>query len=441
MKAYVYPGYGMVSVGKVAVEVTLQLYLFDFYTRILGLSPLLAGVAFAVAILWDALSDVIVSLGLIAARQRGVSYTTVLWGGSLLLAVTTVCLFNPAAGATQLGLFLHLLVAYVSVNTGMTLVDLPQSSLSAELSARANERNKLLAARMGLGILGLALGSALPGLFLDSGGASLAENSLRASRQLSAWWLAGLVLVGATLTLGMIRKRERATQHAPPAVLPDWGELRGLLRDRGFMYVLYAGIIAAVARTVNAALALIYYRMVLELSEAQVTQAILPVFTLCIVLSIPFWIWLSKRFGKQRPAAAAVFLLGAVGCVAYPLLPVGWLAPTLCVSVVTGVLCGAVFLVESMITDLIDANALNTSERKEALYFAVWKSGLKVARAIAFVCVGLGLYWMEIDLGAERLSASMQTGIMLLFGVLVGVCFMGSGWYLMRAQVPQPLHR
>ena len=223
--------------------------------------------------------------------------------------------------------------------------------------------------------------------------------------------------------------------------MPRWSEVRGLLRDRGFMHVLYAGIIAAVARTVNAALALIYYRMVLELSEAQVTQAILPVFTLCIVLSIPFWIWLSKCFGKQRPAAAAVFLLGAVGCVAYPLLPVGCLAPTLFVSVVTGVLCGAVFLVESMITDLIDANALNTSERKEALYFAVWKSGLKVARAVAFVCVGLGLYWMEIDLGAERLSASMQTGIMLLFGVLVGVCFMVSGWYLIRAQVPKPLHR
>ena len=441
MKTYVYPGYGMVSVGKVAVEVTLQLYLFDFYTRILGLSPLLAGVAFAVAILWDALSDVIVSLGLIAARQRGVSYSSVMWGGSILLALTTVFLFAPTGEATQVGLFLHLLVAYVLVNTGMTLVDLPQSSLSAELSTRANERNKLLAARMGCGICGLAIGSALPGLFLEQAGVSLTEDSLRASRQTSAWWLAGLVVVGATLTLSMIRRRERATQHTAPAVLPDWGELRGLLQDRGFLYILYAGVIAAVARTVNAALALIYYRMVLELSEAQVTQAILPVFTLCIVASIPFWIWVSKRFGKQRPAAVAVFLLGAVGCVAYPLLPANFLGPTLLISIITGWLCGAVFLVDSMITDLIDANELKTSERKEALYFAVWKSGLKVARAIAFVCVGLGLYWMKVDLGAESITAQMQTGIVLLFGVFVGICFMVSGWSLLRAQVPQPLHR
>ena len=441
IKTYVYPGYGIVSMGKVAVEVTLQLYLFDFYTRILGLSPLLAGLAFAVAILWDALSDVIVSLGLIAARQRGVSYSAVMWVGSLLLAGTTVLLFAPSGQGTQMGLFLHLLVAYVLVNTGMTLVDLPQSSLSAELSTRANERNKLLASRMGFGIGGLAIGSALPGLLLAQSGDMIAGDALRDSRQLSAWWLAGMVLVGASLTLFMIRRRERATQHTAPAVLPRWRELRGLLKDRGFMSILYAGIIAAVARTVNAALALIYYRLVLQLSEPQVTQAILPVFTLCIVVSIPLWIWLSKRYGKQRPAAFAVCLLGAIGCVAYPLLPEQLLAPTLLVSVITGVLCGAVFLVESMITDCIDADAVETSERKEALYFAVWKSGLKVARAIAFVCVGVGLHLMGVDLAAESISAPMQTGIVLLFGVFVGVCFMLSGWYLLRAQVPRPLHR
>lgn len=105
IKAYVYPGYGIVSVGKVAVEVTLQLYLFDFYTRILGLSPLLAGLAFAVAILWDAISDVIVSFGLIAIRRKGVSYSALMWGGACLLACTTVFLFSPAIGSTQMQFF------------------------------------------------------------------------------------------------------------------------------------------------------------------------------------------------------------------------------------------------------------------------------------------------------------------------------------------------
>jgi GPH family glycoside/pentoside/hexuronide:cation symporter len=146
--SYVYPGYGLVNLGKVAVEVTLQLYLFDFYTRILGLSPLWAGLAFAVAILWDAISDVIVSFGLLVVRQRGVAYSTVMLLGALLLSVAIVLLFAPTGAATQLRLFLYLLSAYVLVNTAMTLLDLPQSSLSAELTTSASERNKLLASRM-----------------------------------------------------------------------------------------------------------------------------------------------------------------------------------------------------------------------------------------------------------------------------------------------------
>ena len=95
IKTYVYPAYGVASLGKVAVEVMLQLYLFDFYTRILGLSPILAGLAFAVAIFWDALSDLLVSAGLFAARSRGIGYTTTLWCGAVLLASTTVLLFSP----------------------------------------------------------------------------------------------------------------------------------------------------------------------------------------------------------------------------------------------------------------------------------------------------------------------------------------------------------
>ena len=186
IKTYIYPAYGVASLGKVAVEVTLQLYLFDFYTRILGLDPLLAGLAFGVAIFWDALSDLIVSAGLFAARRRGIAYTTTLWVGVLLLAATTVLLFSPIQTDSSFYLFLHLLIAYVLVNTGMTLLDLPQSSLSAELSRRATERNKLLASRMGFGILGLAVGSALPGIYLVSIGSELGDSTLADSRRVSA---------------------------------------------------------------------------------------------------------------------------------------------------------------------------------------------------------------------------------------------------------------
>ena len=433
-----YPAFGAASLGKVAVEVTLQLYLFDFYTRILGLDPILAGLAFAVAIFWDALSDLIVSAGLFKARSLGIAYTTTLWWGALVLAIATVLLFSPFRVDSTPYLFGHLLIAYVLVNTGMTLLDLPQSSLSAELSRKATERNKLLASRMGFGILGLAVGSALPGIYLATLENDTTNAALTDSRQVSAWLLAGLVVVTASLTKLGVRGRERATEHEAVSELPDWSEVKGIFKDQAFIHLVWAGIIAAVGRTVNAALALMYYRFVLVLTEAQVTQAILPVFTLSIVFSIPLWIALSKRYGKQLPAYIAVGGLGVMGIIAYPILPEGLLWPPLVVSVIGGVLSGAVFLVDSMITDLIDANEAATGKRKESLYFAVWKSALKVARALAFVAIGLGLQAIGLDLSLDTVSESAQWGIILLFGIIVGLCFVAAGWQIYRADIPKP---
>lgn len=439
IKSYLYPAYGVASLGKVAVEVTLQLYLFDFYTRILGLDPIFAGLAFGVAIFWDALSDLIVSAGLFTARSAGIAYTTVLGLGAAVLAATTVLLFNPLEGASDTYLFFHLLIAYVLVNTGMTLLDLPQSSLSAELTRKAGERNKLLASRMGFGIIGLAVGSALPGIYLAMSGDASSEASLADSRQFSAWVLALTVLVTGALTAMGLRWRERETAHIVSSKLPTRSDIKGLLRDKAFINLLYAGTIAAIGRTINAALALMYYRFVLELSEDQVTQAIFPIFTLSIVLSIPLWIAFSKRYGKRVPAYISVGGLGVMGIIAYPILPAGLVWPPLIVSTLGGVLCGAVFLVDSMITDLIDADEAATDKRKESLYFAVWKSALKVARAIAFVVIGVGLDIVGLDLSQETVSSAAQWGIVLLFGVVVGLSFVAAGWFIYRADIPDPL--
>jgi Na+/melibiose symporter-like transporter len=91
-----------------------------------------------------------------------------------------------------------------------------------------------------------------------------------------------------------------------------------------------------------------------------------------------------------------------------------------------------------MITDLIDTDEAATGKRKESLYFAVWKSGLKVARALAFVAIGLGLEIMGLDLSLEAVSSRMQWGIIWLFGIAVGLCFVAAGWFIYRADVPEP---
>lgn len=426
-----FSAYGFASIGKVVVEMLLQLYLFDFYTRLLGLSPVFAGGAFAIAIIWDAISDVLVSAGLMYARRKKLLYTTVIFFGSVVLAISAYMLFAVGPGESQLRLFSQLLFAYVFVNTGMTLIDLPHTSLSSELSPDSDERNKLLGFRLGMSIIGLTIGSALPGLLLEND----SDVAVAASRTDSGAIAAIIVIVSSFLTVVGLRKQDRISTENHEAKVPDFKEAIAVLNQEDFRKILYASLIAAVGRTINSALALIYYRLVLNLSEKSVTQIIFPVFTLSIVLSIPLWVVLSKRYGKARSAWVSVGALGIMGIVAYPLLPEGKVWPVLLVSIVGGILCGAVFLVDSMITDLIDRDEKTSGKRKESLFFAIQKSTVKLSRAIAFIFVGgcLGFFNLnETDSAAGPLERWIVVG---LFGFAVGLCFIASSYYLRKTEI------
>lgn len=430
-----YAAFGSASLGKVAAEMLIQLYLFDFYVRLLGLPPLMAGFAFGVAIIWDAVSDVIIARLLFALRKRGVQYTSLIGWGTMLLAASIFLLFQVGTGGSQWQLFIQMTLLYVLVNTGMTLIDLPQSSLSAELSHLADERNRLLGARLILGILGLILGSALPGILLVGDGNETSE--VIQSRMDSALIVAVAVIITGLITTFCLRRRDKESQQAKEVRIPSLQEVWGLRRNQAFMNIIYASVVAAVGRTVNAAMALMYYRLVLNISEKKVTQIILPVFTVSIIVSIPFWITLSRNFGKSRPAWIAVLSLGVMGFVMYPVLPENQILPVLCVSVIGGLLSGSVFLVDSIITDIIDKDEVNTGSRKEALFFAVCKSVVKMSRAIAFIVIGAILGIMDIDISKSNVSQETEWSIIALFGIFVGLCFMGSGYFLKKINIQQ----
>jgi GPH family glycoside/pentoside/hexuronide:cation symporter len=431
LKFYHFSAYGFASIGKVAVEMLLQLYLFDFYTRVLGLSPILAGSAFAIAIVWDAVSDIAVSAGLLYARKRKLLYTTVIFSGAIVLALSIYALFAVGPGESQVRLFSQLLLAYVFVNTGMTLIDLPQTSMSSELSPDSDERNKLLGFRLGMSIVGLAIGSALPGLLLKDD----SDAAVAASRSDSGEIVALIVVVSSLLTIIGLREPDRKSTKVHSMAMPSFKEAIGVIKQKVFSQILYASLIAAIGRTINAALALMYYRLVLNLSEGTVTQIIFPVFTLSIVLSIPLWTLLSKRYGKARPAWISVGSLGFLGIGAYPILPEGTLWPVLLVSIIAGVFCGSVFLVDSMITDLIDKDEAESGKRKESLFFAIQKSVVKMSRAIAFIFIGGCLELFDLDVADAAAEPMEQWIIIGLFAFVVGLCFIGSSYFLRKTEM------
>lgn len=419
-------GYGVADFGISGAELLLQLYLLEFYVRAVGLSPTLAGLALAVAILWDAVTDPAMGAILDRTRSRWGRFHPYIAAGALVFALGLAAVFNPPASLHDTGTFLYLLGCYILVNTGLTLLGVPHIAMGGALSSDTNERTELYGWRLVFGTFGLFAGILAP--LAAAGMLTLDVNQpdqLGQSRNLGAVLMALAVLVTAAITLISTLPRARA-MSAGDGVFTFAKLISGfsaVFRNPTFIPFYAAFLLIAMARTMNSTLALPYYKDSLALPESVVQGPILGIFALCIVASVPLWVWAGRRFGKKLPAAAGMLVLGVMTIFAYPLFPAGsWHGPVIA-AVLGGVAVGAIILVESLMTDVADEDRLRSGEEREGLYFGFWRMGQKVARSLTMGLTGLMLSWIGYEEAAAQQSEETARRLAWAFGIGPGSLF------------------
>jgi len=178
-------GYGAGELGIAAAEFAVRVSLLKLYVDVSGLAAGLAGAVLAIAVAWDAVTDLL--MGEISDRTR------LRWGrrrpwvavGSPLASIFFIVLFSPPVGTSQGALALYLLAAYLAFNTALTLVAVPHAALGADLTSDPATRNEVYGWRFLFANLGLVLAIAVPAAASRNGGAGAS----------GAPWLA-LALVG-----------------------------------------------------------------------------------------------------------------------------------------------------------------------------------------------------------------------------------------------------
>jgi glycoside/pentoside/hexuronide:cation symporter, GPH family len=130
-------GYGVADFGVAGATLVLQLYLFEYYTVVVGLSPWLVGGVMAVALLWDAVSDPLMGLVCDRTRSRWGRFFPWMLGGAAVLGLAFAMLFHPPAGAGTVLAAGWLLLSCLLVNTGLTLLGVPHLALGGALSRAA----------------------------------------------------------------------------------------------------------------------------------------------------------------------------------------------------------------------------------------------------------------------------------------------------------------
>jgi Na+/melibiose symporter-like transporter len=437
-------GYGAIDLGIAAVESLVQLYLLKFYHDVMGLPSTWVGIALAIAILWDAVSDPL--MGGISDRTHHAEgrRRPYFLPGALLMALSFALIFNPPALGSGALSFAYLLVVFVALNTSMTLVAVPHAALGGEMSFDRHERSALFGFKRLFATLGALLGLVLPALLLDYWNAGESEELVVRSRSATSWLLAPIIVATAwvsyRVTRGLDRPHLEGERLRLSQVWPLFAEQRFALQNPLFLWLAIAFVVAAVGRTLNASIALYYYEYRLALSEQEAVQWILLPFFVCFIASVPFWVWLGRRWGKKKAALSGVLSLGLSTAVVYPLFPAGQIFWPLLYSIVGGAMAGAIVLLDSLVADSIDYDRLRWRQEREGLYFGVWKMSTKVSRALGLVLAGALLDLIGFQEGTASVGPLVADRLALVFGPAVGALFVAAGCLLWCMPLDDALH-
>jgi GPH family glycoside/pentoside/hexuronide:cation symporter len=162
--------------------------------------------------------------------------------------------------------------------------------------------------------------------------------------------------------------------------------------------------------------------MTYALAMEALTPLFIGMYFVPALIGIPVWIRVSRRVGKRRLWLCATAVLALAFSGLFFLQPgQAWLALALAIVAGVGGGCGQV-IGPSIQADIIDWDELQTGQRKEGAYFAVWNFMRKSAFGLSAMIAGLVLDAIGFQPNAEQ-SEATRIGMRALFSLAPGACF------------------
>jgi Na+/melibiose symporter-like transporter len=419
--------YALPSLMTSVAALPMALFIPAFYADELGLPLAAVGGAIAASRLLDVVTDPMI--GGLSDRSRG------RWGrrkpwmilGTPLFVLAVWQVFVPPADATVTHLLLWSSLLYL----GFTMIDLPHKAWGAELSSDYDQRSRITSVREALSTLGqigiLVLLVVLGLRGIDTAGAQLEG---------LAWLiLAGTPLLVLVAVWRVPEGRLERFEHAPRGLFAG---LRIVARNPAFGRMIGCVILFVSGIAIQGTL----HRLVLEdvIGDASVFAWMLLIENVATLAMVPAWLWLSTRIGKHRALMAAALWLAAWS-VPLVLLGTGDAALLMTLIAIRGSSFASVlFLSNSMAADVIDVDTLASGEQRSGLFFAVWGMAIKLSLALGVLLGTLLPSMLGYDPSASEVSAEVQSGLMVVYGLVPAAMMAAGALFLLRFPIDRARH-
>jgi GPH family glycoside/pentoside/hexuronide:cation symporter len=371
--------YGGPTFGIAYLLFFVQFYFLKFSTDVLLLPPATIGVVFALAKLWDAISNPIVGSWSDRTRSRLGRRRPFLFGALPLLVLGFVMLWRPPASLSGIQLVIFSALALFLFHSAFALYTIPHIAMGAELSRDSHERTRLFGARQMSFTVGMLFAFGAIQVAMNSDAPRTATAQIAVPTAL----LAAVILAWTPLAV-----RERGYEGASGGQGLAAG-FRDVWANAPARTLLIVWLIESAG--VGAVGTLAPYIAEYLLLRPDVVGALPASYVVAGIASIPIWVRVSRRFGKRETWLAAMLLAVAAFGGMWSVGP-GDLGPIMALLMVAGAAmgCGSV-LSASIMADVIDLDERRTGERKEGIYSASLMFAMKIGIAGATALSGFVL--------------------------------------------------
>ncbi|MDR0377113.1 MAG: MFS transporter [Spirochaetaceae bacterium] len=409
-------GFGIFDLGGNMLFTLMGFWSLKYLTDVAGIPAAWAGVAVMAGKAWDAVTDPVMGY----VSDRTLSH----WGrrrpyllfGAVPMLLTMWFFFSVPTIESPALLTVWAAAALILLNSASTVINIPYSSLTPELTDDYHERSTLNGYRFGCAVFGTIAGAA----------AVLPLTELFPTERLG-WSMMGLILGAVTALVTLLTFLGTREKKYTKADLPRQGfftTYKQVFRNRPYVRLILTYALNLTGLTFLQSI-LAYYTEYIY-GRPDITPLVMMILLVTAMICIPISVLVSKKIGKKRAYQICFLILSSACMIIFFLGHI--LGPTffLIFMIYAGIGVGFGYVAPfAMVPDTIEYDAVNTGERKEGAYYGMWTFVSKLGTSLSVFVSGLILSAGGYMANQVQSEASLRA-IRLIIGPIPALILLGA---------------
>jgi len=446
-------GLGFISVG--IKDVLYSIFVFFYFSQILGLDPIYTGSATLIAIMFDAISDPII--GSISDNFKSTKWGRrhpIMLMSAFPLGLSTYLLFLPPNGISEFDLFLWMTIFSILIRLFLTLFLVPGMSLGAELSSDYDERTVITSFRIMFTTLVSPFVCLFGLIFIFIPKEGMSTGLLNTEAYPKFAFLCAVIMI-LSIIISVY-----GTKHTIPS-LPKMNKrenIKSLLKNisiaikmKSFNSVVLFTMMIYIGFGIGNSLTTYFLSYFFELDQNGVA-AIIFSGGIAGILSLFIAPKLGKKYDKKTATIISTFLFGIFMASPYNLRLLGLFpsneSPMLIVCYLILSTIGFTFLwtsmslANSMMADVVDEYESITKQRHEGLFFSTMSFAYKLTVGAGYFFAGILLKIIAFPTQSDISEIPPETISKLGFigGPLLMAIYLISIYFIIKYPITKQRH-